>query len=283
MGLYPQPNRWQCGPFALKHALVTLGIFAPERVITQIAGADPGNGTDERQLRKAAHRFHCDLTSIRRHQPELARLELLRHLRRGHPCLLCVREWAHWVTVVKAEAGKFIVLDSEDDAVLTIYSWRQLRSIWPYHERDEHDKGYIATLYDLYPVIPRARVRTRARFSLARARYLRKREHRRLAAHWDDYLADLLTICRPRTALSARVVSMGEFFRRYDGMILDQVLFWHGDVKREAAMRVLRNMHFVADTYGLVIHTLDEKRAIAGISTILALWAAAQEKVERFY
>ena len=172
MGLYPQPNRWQCGPFALKHALVTLGIFAPEGVITEIAGTDPGEGTDERQLRKAARRFHCDLTPIRRHQPELARGELLRHLRRGHPCLLCVREWAHWVTVVKAEAGKFIVLDSEDSAVLTIYTWRQLSGIWAYHERDEHDKRYVATIYDLYPVVPRVRVRTRARFSLARARYL---------------------------------------------------------------------------------------------------------------
>jgi len=28
MGFSPQPNRWQCGPFALKHALVMLGILA---------------------------------------------------------------------------------------------------------------------------------------------------------------------------------------------------------------------------------------------------------------
>ena len=76
---------------------------------------------------------------------------------------------------------------------------------------------------------------------------------------------------------------MGEFFRRYDTMILDQVVFWHGAAKRPSAERVLKNMHFVADTYGLVIRTLDEKRAIAGISAILALWAAGQSRVERFY
>jgi hypothetical protein len=35
-------------------------------------------------------------------------------------------------------------------------------------------------------------------------------------------------------------------------------------------------MHFVADTYGLVIHEEDEKRAIAGITTILTLWAAGK-------
>ena len=283
MGLSEQPNKWQCGPFALKHALLTLGIFAQERVITEVAGVERGEGTDERQLRKAAGRFRCDLSPIRRHQPELARRELLRHLRRGHPCLLCVKQWAHWVTVVKVEAGKFILLDSEDTAVLTLRSWPQLRRVWAYNERDEHDRGYVATIYDLYPVVPRTRVRTRARFSLARARYLRKPEHRRLAKLWDGYLADLLNLCRPRTALSARVISMGEFFRRYDAMILDQVAFWHGAADRQAAQKVLRNMHFVADTYGLVIHALDEKRAIAGISSILALWAAAQGRVERFY
>jgi hypothetical protein len=42
-------------------------------------------------------------------------------------------------------------------------------------------------------------------------------------------------------------------------------------------------MNFVADTYGLVIRTVDEKRALAGISTILALWAAGQGKVKGFY
>jgi hypothetical protein len=283
MGLYPQPNRWQCGPFALKHALVTLGIFAPERTITDMAGTRRGGGTDERQLRKAARRFRCDLTPIRRHEPELARRELLSQLRRGHPCLICVKEWDHWVTVVKAEAGKFIVLDSERAAVLTIYSWPQLRRAWAYHERDGRDRGLDDTIYDLFPVVPRERVSARARFSLARARYLRKPEHRRLAAHWDDYLADLLLICRPRTALSSRVVSVGEFLRRYGATIVDQAVLWHGAIKRPPAERVLRNMNFVADTYGLVIRTVDEKRAIAGISTILALWAAGQGKVKGFY
>ena len=33
MGFSTQPNRWQCGPFALKHALIMLGILADERAI----------------------------------------------------------------------------------------------------------------------------------------------------------------------------------------------------------------------------------------------------------
>ena len=38
MGIYPQPNIWQCGPFALKHALVTLGVLKDEREISKLAG-----------------------------------------------------------------------------------------------------------------------------------------------------------------------------------------------------------------------------------------------------
>ena len=70
MGLYPQPNQWQCGPFALKHALIPLGIFAEERTITRLSGSHWWNGTDEIQLGKAAKYFGCTMRMIRRHDPE---------------------------------------------------------------------------------------------------------------------------------------------------------------------------------------------------------------------
>ena len=283
MGLYPQPNQWQCGPFALKHALMTLGVFADEKTIARIAGTHWWTGTDETQLARAAKEFNCTLRVIRRHNVEQARRELIAFLRRGIPVLLCVYEWSHWVTVVKAESGKFILLDSKDKAVLTIHTWSELKKNWVYHERDEQDRRHVETLYDFHPVEPKFRVRTKARFSLSLAKHLRRRANRRLSRYWDDYVSDLLTICTPRTALSARVLSMGEFFRRHEQLILDQVEHWHGSVNRRKAGRVLQNMHFVADTYGLVIHAGDEKRAIAGITAILTLWAAAEHGVKEVY
>ncbi|MCW9095494.1 MAG: hypothetical protein OQJ74_06610 [Ignavibacteriaceae bacterium] len=39
MSFYPQPNKYQCGPFALKYALVMLGIFASEKSIAKRAGS----------------------------------------------------------------------------------------------------------------------------------------------------------------------------------------------------------------------------------------------------
>ena len=158
-----------------------------------------------------------------------------------------------------------------------------MKSRWVYRLEDEFDENHRETVYDLHPVVPRARLQTKARFSLARARYLRRPEHRTLARLWDQYLVDLMAIAKPRTSLSRRVFSLGEFFRRHEEMILEQVDYWHGSINRSEAFRVLQNLHFVAYTYGLVIHEADEKRAIAGITSILTLWAAGRYGASAVY
>ncbi len=283
MGIEPQPNLWQCGPFALKHGLIVLGIFADERTITRVAHSRSKNGTDEEQLSRAARSYDCDLPMIRRHDPEIARKELIQYLRRDIPVLLCINDWNHWITVVKAEDGRFIILDSQEKAVLTILTWSELRSRWVHEEQDEFDKKHWESMYDLHPVLPKFRVHTKAKFSIARARYLRRPENARLARFWDQYLADLTTIAKPRTPLSRKVISLGEFLRRHERMIVSQVDYWHGDVKRRRAFKILKNLHFVADTYGLVIHDQDEKRAIAGITSLLTLWATSRFGSPRVY
>jgi hypothetical protein len=283
MGIEPQPNLWQCGPFALKHALIVLGIFSKESTITRLAATRSQYGTDDVQLRRAAKHFDCELPLIRRHDMDGARAELLKYLRQGIPSLLCIHDWNHWVTVVKSENGKFILLDSRDKAVLTIVSWGELRKIWVHNEQDLFDRNHWESIYDLHPVIPKFRVQTKAKFSIARARHLRRPENRRLARFWDQYLADLMTIAKPRTLLSRKVISLGEFLRRHERMIVSQVDYWHGAINRRRALKILKNLHFVADTYGLVIHNEDEKRAIAGFTSILTLWATARFGSPRVY
>ena len=49
------------------------------------------------------------------------------------------------------------------------------------------------------------------------------------------------------------------------------------------AFKILKNLHFVADTYGLVIHDEDEKRAIAGFTSLLTLWATSRFGSPRVY
>jgi hypothetical protein len=283
MSFYPQPNDWQCGPFALKNALATLGIFADEKNISRYAGTNWWYGTDEIQLARAAKRFSCTLNVVRRFRSEEARRELKRYLRRRIPCLLCVNEWQHWVTVVAVQDGTYIMLDSRDKAVLTLMSWRELKRMWVYHEADEIDRNAVQSIFDFHPVKPTFRVRTKARMSVARANVLRRPANRFLARHWDEYVSDLLYLCKPRTPLSSRVFSLGEFLRRHEDMILDQIDLWHGWINKAKGKKILRDLHFVADTYGLVIHDEDEKRAIAGITALLTLWAANEFGVEPIY
>jgi hypothetical protein len=283
MGFYPQPNLWQCGPFALKHGLVMLGILADEDEITELAGTRWWSGTDEFQLAKAARRFNCDLTLLRRYDSETARRELVSYLQKGIPVLLCVQEWNHWITAVKVERGKFIILDSREKSVLNILSWKDLKKLWTYHERDDRDKTAVQTIFDFHPVMPRFRVRTKARFSIARAKFLRKPNNRGFARLWNEYLEDLLKLCRPRTPQRENFISLGEFLRRHEAMIIEQVDLWHGWIERSQAKRVLSHLHFVADTYGLVLPSHDEKRGIAGITAILALWAASEYGVLPVY
>ena len=71
MGFYPQSNRWQCGPFALKHALAIVGYFVDEGSITR-AAKSTRYGTDEKMLRRAAERFQCKLVEVRRKDEDAA-------------------------------------------------------------------------------------------------------------------------------------------------------------------------------------------------------------------
>ena len=93
---------------------------------------------------------------------------------------------------------------------------------------------------------------------------------------WDAYFDNLLHICRPKTPLSEMFISMGEFLRRHGGMVVSEILRWNGearhsraDVKKSRLRKILKNLQFVADTYGLIIPIEDEKRAIAGVTAHL--------------
>jgi hypothetical protein len=283
MGLYPQPNKYQCGPFALKYALIMLGKFVDENAISRIAGTHWWTGTDEIKLGRAAHAFGCDLRIIRRTKSLRAKRDLLLSLKKGSPAILCVDGWEHWITVVCAEKGKFVFIDSREAPVVCVDTWLALKKRWVYKEVDQDDPTETKTLYDLHLLIPRFRVRTKARLSLKRARYLRRPENREFATHWDEYFTDLIYICTPRDPRSEKVFPLGVLLRRHGAMIREQVSFWHGRVKKDQIRRLMRNMKFVADTYDLVVRKEDEKRAIAAITTLLTLWASSRFGVGDVY
>lgn len=284
MSFYPQPNTWQCGPFALKHALAILGLFVDERTISRAAHTTRG-GTDEKMLRRAAKRFHIKLIEIKRFNEDAAYRALTKYLDQGIPCLICINQWAHWVTIVgyNARSKRFVVLDSEKDPVVRLPSWTELKRRWVYNDylRDGTHKQY----FDLYPVKPLFRVQSKANFSLQRAKVLRRPSNDVLAKHFDQYVSDMLAIAHPRSSRydASPVLSMGEFLRRHGKMLVETVAYWHGKVTPAQVRRILTNMQFVADTYGLVIRESEERVTIASLASLLSTWAVSHDPIEEIY
>jgi hypothetical protein len=267
MSIYTQPNSWLCGPFALKYALLALGIRADEDAIARIAGTDE-HGTDESELERAADRFGCVLGTVRRRDAEAARRVLNQQLGHGVPVLLCVEQWDHWVTAVWEEDDTYVILDSRHPAVFRIIPWEFLRELLAYRPGRRSRRG--APIYDLHPVVPRALSHTRPRFTVERAKFLREWENRPVVTEWDRYVDDALNLCRPIGFASgvAGALSPGEFFGRHEPALLDTVATANSGGRRSTARTVLRWLRFVADTYGLDVPAADA--AVARVREILA-------------
>ncbi|HZJ64591.1 MAG TPA: hypothetical protein VFD36_13830 [Kofleriaceae bacterium] len=241
-GFYPQPNEWTCGPFALKHALLALGRMVDVNQISTTARTHWWSGTNEIQLARAARAFECDLVLERRGDAEQARKILVKYLREQTPVLLCVDEWSHWITVVRAEDRRFVVINSMDDPLLSVCTWPQLRNRWRYHDTD-YVKDNPPILYDLMAVSPRFRTTVKADFSVDRVKFL----------------------------------------RRHQELLLTRVVYWHGDISRDEVGRVLRDMRFVSETYGLVIPASMSRRALADLAILVSVWACAQRGVDGMF
>jgi hypothetical protein len=271
-----------------------VGSFVDEGSITKVAKATP-QGTDEKMLRRAADRFYCRLVEVRRHTEDAAFKALTGALKEGRPCLVCINQWGHWVTIVgyDARSQRFVVIDSEKDPVVRIPAWNELKRRWVFNEYDP--EGKLKQYYDLYVLKPRYRVQSKAKFSLQRAQFLRRQGNSGFVKHFDEYVSDLLNIAKPnpskngkQTAARAgrpklkenRVISMGEFLRRHRKMLLETVRYWHQQTTDAQLKKVLDNMRFVAETYGLVIRQEDEKRTIASFAALLMTWATTHEPLD---
>lgn len=278
MSFYPQPNKYQCGPFALKYALVMLGVFASEKSIARKAGSSWWYGTDEIGLSKAAKHYDCRLKYFRREIGDDAIKVLIQHLKRGFPCILSVDNWGHWLTVINWQQGKFILIDSSKPKVINIYSTKQLLSRWKFIDPEDEFKSF-----DGYALIPNFKPRTRAKFTLAKARYVMQNKNSDLAKHWDTYFNDLISICKPRTATSIHTISFGEFLRRYEKMIIAEVVYWHGVPSYSELRKIVDKMKFIADVYNLIIYIDEHKKALVDITSLLMMYACGKYGMEKIY
>lgn len=278
MSFYPQPYKYQCGPFALKYALVMLGQFINEKEIARKAGSNWWYGTDEIGLAKAAKSYNCKMKYFRRETPKEALKVLRDHLKKGYPCILSVDNWEHWFTIINYQQNKFIVVDSGLEKVIVTYTPTQLSRRWKFVDEESSDISY-----DGYALIPKFKVSTKANFSLDEVKYVMHDRNRRLAENWDTYFNDLINICRPHSPNSYKTISFTEFLRRHENILVKEIVHWHGTPTSRELKKILDNMKFVADVYDLVIYEEDQKKALIDLAALLMMYSCGKYGMDPIY
>jgi len=268
MSFYKQPLTYQCGPFALKYALVMLGKMEDEKEIERHAGSTWWSGTTEIGLAKAAKHYDCDFVEIAPLGNKTTALKRLRNFVSGNvvPAVLCVDKWSHWIAVVKYESGKYICVDSGKTKVIIVISEAELVRRWRYVEdKKEYFSGY--------GIFPNFRVKTRAKFSIDIVKKLMSDKYETLATGWDNYYKVLTEIARSRNPMAEYTITFREFLRRNERSIVELVADWNGNIEYKELHDIFRNFLFLANVYDMVIHLNDEKTAIINFTCVLMMYA----------
>jgi len=267
MSFYKQPLTYQCGPFALKYALVMLGKMEDEKDIEALAGSTWWKGTDEIGLEKAANYYECEFTAlVPNGDPRKALSKLNSYLNKGIPAVLCVDRWSHWIAVVGRDKDKYVCVDSGMRKVIIIMKDKVLLKRWKHIDKKvEHYAGYAIT--------PWYKAKTMAKFTVENARKLMSDKYEELALHWDSYFMVLAEHTRSKSPMAEYTITFKQFSRRYQKLIVELVADWHGDVSYKTLNDIFENFQFIANIYGMVIHHNDEKNAIINFTCVLTMFA----------
>ena len=266
--MYQQSTSYECGPYALKHALKMLGVFVDERRLGRLAGTTPA-GTDEVQLGRAADAVGCDLPLVRTGDPQEARRILTAHMARGVPSLLCVDQWDHWIAVVGGDGERFAILDSAIPPVAATLEWEKLVTRWGY--RDAPAGGApVPVLYDLHPVIPRGATPGRGRVGAAAAAELSRAERANLVRDWTAYSRTLLALAAPAAPGNGEptAVDLSHLLYERREWILTRAAGTR-PAHRDQAIRVLQEARFVAHLYGLRVLREKSGPVLAGVAELV--------------
>lgn len=148
-----------CGPCSLSSCFFVLGINATQREVARAAGLWPSvkvwsAGFNDEELIRAAQIYGIDHRTLfikdQRHKARFIQ-RLKRHLERGTPALLLIRNLEHWVAVLgyMKKQKKYLLLDPEKNGNL-FYRWTEkklLKQAWNISNDTAEPSQYFAILW----------------------------------------------------------------------------------------------------------------------------------------
>ncbi|MGH8103998.1 MAG: cysteine peptidase family C39 domain-containing protein [bacterium] len=263
-----QEKRYSCGPAALKNALAFLGRDVEEIAVRKVAGAHWVNGTAAEGIMRAARKFGLNPVQGKFRDFGLAYRALKRHTFQGHPCILCVDNWDHWVTVLDARRDTVTLLDSEYEPRSTTIKPRSLDLRWrrdPYSS--DSDRRYQYYFIALKPTGKPGHRRPRPRFDQKTA--IRIKNNEELREYWSIYREDLEDIFGKTPSRAGDAAPAFKFIKKNKAQLTNRLAFWDGEVPALFIKNDLRNLIAVARAYRLTVRPAQEKRALADLLLLL--------------
>jgi ABC-type bacteriocin/lantibiotic exporter with double-glycine peptidase domain len=125
--IYPQRNKWACGPWALRHCLMKWGLDIDPYKLAKLCLSTRA-GTGERGVELGALRLgvHCKTIDVK--SASEAKRQIDKLLRKGLPLVLSVEKWQHWVACLHHSPRGYLVFDSDRPGpVIQLWAWRKLK------------------------------------------------------------------------------------------------------------------------------------------------------------
>jgi ABC-type bacteriocin/lantibiotic exporter with double-glycine peptidase domain len=148
-----QSRKFSCGATALGNALEVYGIFKSEDWLSE-ACKTTVQGTSAAGIRAGISAVACTAVDIKLRDASEARKKLEECLTLGHPVIMCVDDWTHWVALVGSINSKAIIADSASVHLIEYYKWPDLMERWKHIGSRYHgiivEPPAAPTLSDMY-------------------------------------------------------------------------------------------------------------------------------------
>lgn len=126
-----QDEKNGCGAAALTNALRAIGQQLPQDAARKLAGTSH-EGTTDRGMVKALRTLGHVPCTLRESNAGVAWVTLRGHLAEGHPVLLAVDDWDHWIVAIGILGDRVILVDSADGSVVQVLDIANTLLRWQY-------------------------------------------------------------------------------------------------------------------------------------------------------